>query len=259
MWVRHRRILTSFVAIALVLGVLMPTAARAQDDVSPAGFDGHSFDLPRSLADGFTAFIVREPTDALEGDDPQPPRTEFRLQLYTDEIAVPPAVGWVNVYNVSDLQDYAAYAQYQRLRDLLDERPDLSAEDTLPTLYPYQRSALPPEWYQELFVNAAYLESKGYRGITFIYGRAIRVGEGRAPFMFYRVYFEGISLDDQRYLSAQVEGTAELLEPLEGITDHDEYTAQARALFHEPDDDAIAAWLNQANLLFSSFDYASGS
>ncbi len=64
-----------------------------------------------------------------------------------------------------------------------------------------------------------------------------------APLMFYRLYFEGLSSDDQRYLSAQVEGQQELLESLEGITDREEYITQARAMFQEPADEAVIAWL----------------
>lgn len=255
MWGRRQAVAVLFVALIGSFAVLIPVEVEAQEDLSPVGFDGHKFDLPRSFADGFTAFVIDQPTEALQGDNPQPPRTEFRLLPYTDEGANSAAVGLVSVYTASDLAGYAAYKQYVRLHDLLSARPDLTAEEPLPTLYPYQQSVLPPDRYSEFFVNATYLDSEGYQGITFIYGRVIHISEDRAPVMFYRVYFEGISLDEQRYLSAQVEGMPELLESLQSITDYDEYMFQARALFHQPSDEAVVAWLNQSNLLFTSFDY----
>lgn len=248
-----------FVVTILPLLALRPAAVMAQengDSASAVQFNGHSFALPHSLADGFTAFVIDEPTEAVDGSDsPQPPRTEFRLLAYSDTAADSRPVGWVSVYTVGDLEAYPAYAQYERLRDILSERPDLSDETTLPTLYPYQRSALPPERYSEFFVNAAYLESGDYRGITFIYGRVIHLGDHQ-PILFYRLYFEGISSDEQRYLSAQVEGLPELIEPLEEVSDLDEYISQARALFDEPVDEAVLAWLEQANVMFTSFEYS---
>ncbi len=253
MFVRLRQ--ASWVMVMLLLlGALVSSLVKAQeeDEVGiEVQFNGHSFELPRSIADGFTAFVIDQPTEALDGSDaPQPPRTEFRLLTYTDSVEIPPATGWVSVYTVEDLEGSAAYEQ---LRDLLDERPDLIGEATLPTLYPYQRSALSPENYTEFFTNAAYLEAEGYQGITYVYGRAIHVGDNE-PILFYRVYFEGISSDGQRYLSAQVEGPAALIEPLEGVTAIDEYITQAKALFNESTDEDVIAWLSQAELMFSSFD-----
>lgn len=258
MSVRLRQILAVSVVMFVALVALLPAPVNAQEEGEAARavqFDSHSFLLPSSLADGFSAFVIDHPTEYIDGDDPQPPRAEFRLQWYTDLVAASPAVGWVSVYTASDLQDFPAYEQYERLLDLLNERPDLSEQDTLPTLYPYQRAALSPDMYTEFFVNAAYLESAGYRGITFIYGRVLHLGD-RQPIVFYRVYFEGISSDDQRYLSAQVEGLPELTESLEGVIDLEEYMTQVQALFHEPVDEAVIAWLHPANVMFSSFDYA---
>lgn len=254
----HKTFTSLLVALLTSLIALVPTALHAQEDVGSASavqFNGHSFALPRSLADGFSAFIVDEPTAYLENSSLQPPRTEFRLEIYMVEAGAPPAVGWINVYNVSDLEGFAAQEQYERLSDLLNERPDLGEQETLPTLYPYQKSALPPDRYREFFVNASYMESEGYRGITFIYGRAIHIGNSPSV-LFYRVYFEGISADGERYLSAQVEGLPDLTDPLDEVSDPDEYFTQAQALFHEPTDEAIVAWLEPANRLFSSFGYA---
>lgn len=249
-----------FVVLLLSSLALVPISIQAQDDTTAAitvQFNGHSFTLPRTLADGFSAFVVDEATAYLENNSLQPPRTEFRLEAYTTEVGTP-AVGWVNVYDVSDLEGFAAQQQYERLSDLLNDHPDLSEQETLPTLYPYQRSALPPDRYHEFFVNASYLETEGYQGITFIYGRAIHVGNNQ-PVLFYRVYFEGISADGERYLSAQVEALPDLTDPLDEVTDPDDYFAQAQAFFDDPTDEKIVAWLEQANLLFSSFGYADES
>lgn len=248
MGIRLRQLL--LLVMVLSLAVFTVKAQDDEDSSVSVQFDGHSFALPRDLANGFSAFVVDAPTE-IPGGDIQPPRTEFRLQLYTNTVDTSPAVGWVNVYDVGVLEGYAQYAQ---LRDLLSERPDLSTVEALPTLYPYQRSALPTERYTEFFVNAAYLETAAYQGITFIYGRVIHVANSQS-ILFYRVYFEGISLDEQRYLSAQVEGLPSLTAPLEGITAPDEYLAQAKVLFGEPTDEAVIAWLTQANSLFASFDY----
>jgi hypothetical protein len=237
----------------------LPAAMQAQDDDSATAvqFDSHTFELLRTLADGVSAFVVDAPTDSLDGGDSlQPPRTEFRLQIYTDTIPAPAAVGWINVYDASDLENFPAHEQYERLLQLLREHPNLNDEQSLPTLYPYQRSALPPDRYTEFFTNASYFDSEGYRGITFIYARVIPAGSDREPIMFYRVYFEGISLDEQRYLSAQVEGQQELIEPLDKITDVDEYIAQAKTLFNTSADNDISAWMQDARSLFSSFGYA---
>lgn len=245
--------------VIMILIVHMPALIKAQEDDTEntvqVQFNGHVFLLPTSLADGFSAFLIDQPTPYPDGSDTlQPPRTEFRLQMHSDTVNTQPAVGWINVYDVDDLEDHAAYDQYERLRDLLTERPDLNAEAILPTLYPYQRSALSPDLYTEFFVNAAYIESADYRGITFIYGRVIHANN-RQPILFYRVYFEGISSDGQRYLSAQIEGLPGLITSLDGVTDPDDYLAQAQALFHNPTDDAVIAWFQQAELMFASFDY----
>lgn len=253
---QHKANVLLFVAMMVIVVAFMPVTIKAQEESSSTTvqFNGHIFNLPDSIANGITAFIIDEPTEQPGGDAFQPPRTEIRLIPYTRE-AAPPAVGWVNVYAIGDLEGNPAYEQYEQLRGLLSERPDLNIEETLPTLYPYQQSALAPDQYSEVLINAAYLDSVGYRGITYLYGRVIQLGDS-APLMLYRLYFEGISSDDQRYLSAQVEGQQELLESLEGIHDRDEYINQVRTLFEEPTDEAVLAWLNQANLLFSSFDYA---
>lgn len=257
---RHKTFASLLVVLLTSLFALVPAGIQAQEDAGATlavQFNGHSFALPRALADGFSAFVVDESTAYLENSSLQPPRTEFRLEMYTNEVGAP-AVGWINVYNASDLEGFAAQEQYDRLLDLLNERPDLSEQETLPTLYPYQKSALPPDRYREFFVNASYLETEGYRGITFIYGRAIHIGNSQ-PVLFYRIYFEGISANGERYLSAQVEGLPDLTDPLEEVTDPDEYFTQAQALFHEPTDEAIIAWLEPANALFSSFDYSDES
>jgi hypothetical protein len=254
----RRQSLTSWLVVVLWFFVVFkPGAVNAQDDQTvPVQFAGHSFLLPRSLADGFSAFIVSEPTSTTSGADSlQPPRTEFRLQWYTAEVATPRAVGWVNIYDASDLQEGSANAQYMRLQYLLSERPNLTTETALPTLYLYQQSAVSSDRYSEFFVNAGYLEAAGYQGITFVYGRVIHANE-RQSVLFYRVYFEGLSPDGQRYLSAQVEGTQELIASLDGITDLEEYVDQAQALFSDPVDANVVAWLAQANTIFASFDYA---
>lgn len=253
----HKTFTSLLVVLLMSLFALVPTALHAQEDVASASevqFNDHTFALPRSLADGFSAFIVDEPTAYLENSSLQPPHTEFRLEMYTNEVGAPPPVGWINIYNASDLESFAAQEQYERLLALLSERPNLSEQETLPTLYPYQKSALPPDRYREFFVNASYLETEGYSGITFIYGRAIHIGNSPSV-LFYRVYFEGISADGERYLSAQVEGLPDLTDPLEEVTDPDEYFTQAQALFHEPTDENVVAWLEPAQLLFSSFGY----
>ena len=257
---RQRQRLTLFSLVLLLFCfALVPAVIRAQeeDDATlSVQFAGHSFTLPRGIADGIAAYSIAQPTASLNGGDAlQPPRTEFRLLTYTDTFETPPAAGWVSVYNAADLQGYAASEQYERLRALLSERLSLNDQEMLPTLYPYQQSFLPPDRYTELFVNAAYLEAEGYHGITFIYGRVLHLGSSQ-PVLFYRIYFEGLSSDDQRYLSAQVEGLPELTASLEGITDVDEYVSGVRALFDEPTDAAVIAWVRQANEMFSSFDYS---
>lgn len=253
---RRQTYMLQLVAMLLAFVVWMPAAAHAQDDQTvPVQFASHSFLLPHSLADGFSAFIVNEPSATTSGGDSlQPPRTEFRLQWYTAEVATTRAVGWVNIYDARDLQEGDATTHYMRLQYLLSERPDLSAETALPTLYPYQQSAVSPDRYTEFFVNADYLDAAGYHGVTFVYGRVIHVGE-RQSVLFYRVYFEGLSPDGRRYLSAQVEGMQDLIVSLDEIADRDEYIAQAQALFAEPVNDNIIAWLERARTLFASFDY----
>lgn len=249
---------TSVLIVLLSLVALMPVALNAQDDdesTESVHFAGHAFELPRSIANGFSAFIVDEATaTAGSRDSLQPPRTEFRLLVYSDVVAASPAVGWVNIYNRADLEPYDAYAQYERLQGLLSERPDLGAETSLPTLYPYQRSVVAPDRYSEFFVHADYLETAGYQGISFVYGRVIYAGD-RQSVLFYRVYFEGMSHDGQRYLSSQIEGSQDLIESLDSIIDRDEYVAQAQALFNQPTDEAIIAWIDRAQRMFSSFDY----
>lgn len=258
MSIRQRQPLVLFF-VMMIFVIRLPVIIRAQEhastDTVQVQFNGHAFQLPNSIADGFSAFIIDQPTPSPDGSETlQPPRTEFRLQMYSETVNTQPAVGWINVYDVDDLEDHAAYDQYKRLRDLLTERPDLNAEESLPTLYPYQRSALSPDTYTEFFVNAAYLESADYSGITFVYGRVIHANN-RQPILFYRVYFEAISSDEQRYLSAQIEGLPGLITSLDGVTDAEDYITQARALFHEPTDEAVIAWLQQVELLFTSFDY----
>lgn len=259
MVVRQRYVL---LVVVLTFVSLFGSAVNAQDDgssVIQAQFNGHRFDIPRGLADGFTAFVIDEASNYPDGaDSTQPPRTEFRLLNYTDAVGSQVPIAWVNVFDASILEGYPEYEKYEHLRDLLSSRPDLNTQETLPTLYPYQTSALPPENYTELFMNAAYLDSESYSGITFIYGRVVHLGDSK-PILFYRVYFEGISSDNQHYLSAQVEGLQELTEPLDDIRNVDEYITQTKALFHEPADETIMAWLSQANVMFSSFADAAHS
>ncbi len=260
MFVKQTHIL--LFVVVLSLGVLIAPTLRAQDDDSsivPAQFNGHTFDIPRSLADGFSAFVIDEPSAYPDGADSiQPPRTEFRLLPYTDTASGAIPAAWVNIYTVSGLESYPEYQQYKQLHDLLSNRPDLNTQEALPTLYPNQISALSPDNYTGFFVNAAYLDSDAYNGITFIYGRVIHLGN-RQPILFYRVYFEGISTDSERYVSAQVEGLQEFTEILEGVTNVEDYITQVKAMFHEPIDADIIAWLGQANVLFSSFDYVAQS
>jgi hypothetical protein len=242
--------------ILLLLSMLILPVMHAQEaTVIDVQFNGHQFNLPLNIADGFSAFVMGEPTGSFnEPDTLIPPRTEFRLLRYSDSLESSAPVGWVSVYQVSDMNGYAHYEQYQHLRDVLDERPDLSLLETLPTVYPYQASALPPDYYSEFFVNTSYLESDGYHGITFIYGRVIQVGSSR-PVVFYRVYFEGISADNMRYISEQVEGSPRFMDALEEITDSEAYLIAVQELLDAPVDDAIIAWIAAANEMFISFDY----
>ncbi|MCA0454060.1 MAG: hypothetical protein LCI00_08815 [Chloroflexi bacterium] len=246
-------------AALLALSLMPLITVNAQDAAGSAvavQFNGHAFDLPRQLADGFSAFVIDEASAYPDNaDNTQPPRTEFRLLAYSEEAGSSLPVAWINIFNASDLANYPEYAAFEQLYDILRKRPDLSTEPVLPTLYPYQASALPPESYTAFFINAAYLDTETYNGITFIYGRVVQIGDSK-PVLFYRVYFEGISTDQRRYVSAQVEGLQELVRSLEGVTNGDDYLTQTKALFQEPTQPDIIAWLDQARLMFSSFSYA---
>lgn len=247
-----------YVILLIVFLFSLTTMVRSDDDeLINVNFNDHMFDLPRSIADGFTAFVIDDASEnPTAGGFIQPPRTEIRLFDYIDMTTRQDA-GWVNVYEREDLIGYTAFETYEQLRDLLEQRPNLNIMETLPTLYPFQMSELEPDQYREFFTNATYIQSEGYQGITFVYGRGL-IFDGEVATVLYRVYFESVSADGERYLSAQVEGFVDFDEVFADATfaGPDDYMEAVVALFNNPDNPVIIDWLMQAERMFVSFDYA---
>ena len=183
-----------FVAFVLLQGVQALGQSDETGALKTVSFEGHTLRYSPTLANQI--IILDNEAGIDEADIEQPPHIEIAL-TYVGNVPS----GAVRFYRVADIADDAAGDQIQALRRLLAERPDLDEQTELPTLHPFM-SAENISLSTVTFVSQArYFETAGYDGIVFINGRHYKTSSSE-PAGLYRLTFEGLSADENWYVSA---------------------------------------------------------
>jgi heat shock protein HslJ len=233
---------------------LAATAASAQPTLNSVEFNGHSFNYDATLGTTLTVQVLAADalSDAYPGG-PQPARTQFQIvQSAGDgEAGSADVSGTITFYALADTAGYPIESQVSALSTLLNDRPALVDQESLPVLATLSAS-------QVVFGREEYLETLGFNGIAYITAYAQDVSPLTADRFVYT--FTGISLDGQWGVTAEfpvapADVPTEIAADFDYdafAADFDEYLADLREYLNGTSDASFSPSLNTVMSTFAS-------
>jgi hypothetical protein len=204
--------------IALLLALVVIPLVAQDNTVNEVSYNGFRFSFDTTL--GTNINIAQVPGDPVEGEG-----SGFSDARKTQFILYQPGqiddslfdTGGVRLYRMDDLAQYDfLLAEVERLQTLLDERPDLAqfAEGSFAPLagLPY----VPILTHGQTFTaRAKYVETPAVTGISYLTEVSAAIEPLGGSFFLYT--FQGISTDDEFYVTVTIMLDTELFPVQEGF------------------------------------------
>lgn len=198
-WVMRALVLAAVAALLAGLG-LRPAAAQ-DSGANRVSYNGVSFEFDPSLAYGVIAEVVPpDPPELEQPGGPTPGHLRFTLINRQGVEGAAFDVPHVWLFTPTDFASYPFFqAEFDALRGLLDERPDLASYTAVATDSSRNLPFLPVQAAAQVIrARPEYLEGAGWRGVSYL--TAYR--QDVSPFMAsdFRYTLQALT-EDGRYLA----------------------------------------------------------